>query len=126
MNTQSEQKHLNETLRELFRGSEDYYKHATGYHYTEGVKYVAETCESYWLIDEIAFINYPKEIEEFQVWKLTREFTKEGIPKDSFSLCCEDGNDNIVFSKTIPFSDFKHDSVEIWYCNEVIYLPSEH
>lgn len=39
---------------EHFCGSEEFYKHFLGIHYTEGVKYLAQNSQSYWLIDAIA------------------------------------------------------------------------
>ena len=58
--------------------------------------------------------------EEFQVWKLTVN------DNDSATLICEDGNDNVVFTMPIPFTDFPKGGVTLWFENNVIYLPTEH
>ena len=43
--------------------------------------------------------------EEFQVWKLA-------VKADgSAMLVCEDGNDNVVSTKAIPFTDFPREGV---------------
>jgi hypothetical protein len=42
------------------------------------------------------------------------------------TLACEDGNDNVVFTKEIPFTDFPLDEIALWFSDDVIYLPSEH
>lgn len=116
---------LNEALQQ-FNGTEVYYCHITGYLYTSGVQFLAGTYETYWLIDEILIANQPRMEEEFQVWKLSRVFTEAGEPTDAFKLVCEDGNYNVVYSKHIEFSDFGANSVELWFANNILYLPSEH
>ena len=58
--------------------------------------------------------------EEFQVWKLTVN------PDRTAKLVCEDGNDNTVFEKAIPYTDFPAGGIELWFENSTIYLPSEH
>ena len=40
-------------------------------------------------------------------------------------LTVEDGNDNTVFSKAIPFTDFPPEGITLWFENNTIYLPSE-
>ena len=39
---------------------------------------------------------------------------------------CENGNDNTVFTKAIPFTDFPPEGITLWFANNTIYLPSEH
>jgi hypothetical protein len=90
---------------------------------TDGAKYVADTAGAYWLLEEIAFaqrLEIAVAAEGFQVWKL------EVKDDDSATLTCEDGNDNVVFTKAIPFTDFPKEGVTLWFADNVIYLPSEH
>ena len=42
------------------------------------------------------------------------------------TLTCGDGNDNTVYTKEIPFTDFPADEITLWFANNTIYLPSEH
>ena len=58
--------------------------------------------------------------EEFQVWKLTVH------PDRSATLTCDDGNDNIVFTKKIEYTDFPLDEITLYFANNVIHLPSEY
>jgi hypothetical protein len=58
--------------------------------------------------------------EPFQVWKLTVR------PDRAAVLVCENGNDNIVYTQHIEFSDFPLDEIILWFANNVIYLPGEH
>jgi hypothetical protein len=116
---------LDPAVMHQFTGTENWYRHALvpTITFTDGAKYVADAAGGYWLLDEIAVtqrFNKAVAREEFQVWKLTVNADHTGV------LVCEDGNDNEVFRKDIPFTDFPREGVEIWYANQVIYLPSEH
>jgi hypothetical protein len=109
----------------MFTGSEQFYRHSINRKvvYTEGARQVADAGGGYWLLDEIALIqpcDARVAAEEFQVWKLTVR------PDRTATLVCEDGNDNVVFSKEIPYTDFPLDAITLWFANDTIYLPSEH
>ena len=106
-----------------FTGSENWYRHPFNRKvlFTDGAKHVADAGQAYWLIDEIALAQLQKTIaaEEFQVWKLK-------VNDDcTATLTCEDGNDNIVFTKPIEFTDFPVKEITLWFENNTIYLPSE-
>lgn len=109
-----------------FTGTGVWYTHplgrGRGIVYTEGAQYVAETGGAYWLLDEIVFNQHVAEIwrEDFQCWKLTVD-----TGKSTGVLRCEDGNYNTVFTKVIEYTDFPLDFIELWFENNVIYLPSE-
>ena len=47
-------------------------------------------------------------------------------PDRTATLACEYVNDNVVFSKDIPYTDFPLDAITLWFANNTIYLPSEH
>src|ERR1022692_3546577 len=108
-----------------FTGSDNWYRHPINRNvlYTDGSQHVAEHGGAYWLLDEIAIIQpYNKRVaaEEFQVWKLTVH------PDRSATLTCDDGNDNIVFTKKIEYTDFPLDEITLYFANNVIHLPSEY
>jgi hypothetical protein len=42
------------------------------------------------------------------------------------TLTCDDGNDNIVFTKKIEYTDFPLDEITLYFANNVIHLPSEY
>lgn len=117
----------NEMIHALcqFTGTMQYYMHMSGYHYTDGVHHLAENYHCYWLLTEILIANYPRQLEEFQVWKLKRCYKTPDEPTDAFILTMEDGDKNNCFTKEIPFSDFAADCIELWFTNDVLYLPSE-
>lgn len=108
-----------------FTGSEHWYRHGLvrDILFTDGAKYVADKGGAYWLLDEIAFAQRGDKrvaAEEFQVWKLTVQ------PDRTATLACGDGNGTTVFQKALDYTDFPAESVELWFENNTIYLPSEH
>lgn len=116
---------LNKTDLAQFTGSEQWYRHGINRKvlFTDGAKFVADQAGAYWLLDEIALVQpYDKRVaaEEFQVWKLA-------VKADhTATLSCEDGNDNVVYTKKIPFTDFPGDGITLWFTNNTILLPSEY
>lgn len=108
-----------------FTGSEHWYRHALNRKvlFTDGAKYVADHAGAYWLLDEIALIQpYDKRVaaEEFQVWKLKVNADQTA------ELICEDGNDNVVYTKRIPYTDFPGEGITLWFTDNTILLPSEY
>ncbi|MEM6866817.1 MAG: DUF6876 family protein [Cyanobacteria bacterium P01_C01_bin.121] len=117
-----------------FTGTETIYRYRLGQrilaYYTDGVKYLADNAEAYWLLTEIVSVQSQPNFssEPFQVWHLT--VTEE----QTATLVCEDGNDNVVATKDIPFTDFPLPKIRIWVeYGEVeganmptLLLPSEH
>lgn len=132
MNTQV--KSANENFRE-FNGSEQLFKNpSTNLNYTEGVREISKSTESYWFLDIIASYQAKLKDESFQVWKLVREYTFSVVNdekfvserKDSFNVICEDGNDRILLKQHIHFSDFEFDEYIVWFVDGVALLPSEY
>ena len=106
-------------------GTEQWYRHALNgeVHFTDGAKYVADRVGAYWLLDEIALVQLNNKrvgAERFQVWKLN---VNADMTAD---LTCEDGNDNVVCTKTIPFTDFPLEGITFWFTDNTILLPSEY
>jgi hypothetical protein len=116
---------LSERDLRQFTCTENWYKHGLNPRvmFTDGAKHVADEGGAYWLIDAIAiYQRYEKRVaaEPFQVWKLTVRDDRTA------SLVCTDGNDNIVYTQHIEYTDFPIDEITLWFANNVIYLPSEH
>ena len=116
---------LRESDLRQFIGSETWYRHSLNPKvlYTEGVRYVAQKGGAYWLIDVIALAQLTEKWvarEEFQVWTLTVHGDR------SARLVCDDGNDTIVYSQTIDFTDFPLETVRIYFTDNTVLLPSEY
>ena len=74
--------------------------------------HVAEAGGGFWLLDEIALIqSYDARIAAEGVQGLTLTVR----PDRTAALVCEDGNNNIVFSKEIPFTDFPLETITLWF-----------
>lgn len=107
-----------------FTGTEQWYQHGLNRKltFTDGVKYLADNAGAYWLVDEIAIanmLNRKVQAEEFQVWILEAK-------NSHGKLRCEDGNGDIVYRKSIPFTDFPLPEVRVWMSGGVMMLPSEY
>jgi hypothetical protein len=107
-----------------FTGSENWYRHSLNPQvlYTDGAKFLAEEGGAYWLLDIIATTQSVPAVraEEFQAWKLLVNVDR------SATLYCEDGNNNVVFSQSIPYTDFPLYNLMLYFANQVIHLPSEY
>jgi len=111
-----------------FTGSEQFYRHglSRNHIYTEGVQFLAERAQAYWLLDKIALHGSSKiGCERFQVWKLTVN------PNGSATLTTEDGNDNVLRTENLSYTDFPLQEIALWSVrNELngytIMLPSEY
>jgi len=108
-----------------FTGTTKWYRHPVVKKmlYTDGIKYVVERAGAYWLIDEITYQQYHPRVknEEFQVWELIVD-----LDKSSAVLTCDDGNDRILYTKRIDYTDFPLKEIKIYVTNNVILLPSEY
>ena len=107
-----------------FTGTEQYYRHISGLHYTDGVAYLAREAGAFWLIDEVMFGMLDKKMakyRDFAVWILRVNLeTKEA------DLIVEDGNDNVISKRKIGFTTFPLAEISLWFENGVLILPSEH
>jgi hypothetical protein len=116
---------LDATVLAQFTGSEHFFRHplVRDVIYTEGIRYVAETAEAYWLIDEIV-LAYRSQAnlrhEEFQKWELS-------VSADlSATLICDDGNGCRLYVRVIDRTDFSASGVSFYLCDNTLLLPSEY
>ena len=116
----------NNLLHELkhFTGSESFYRHPLNRKivYTEGVQYLAEKANAYWLLDYIVFNQHEPKIkaEEFQVWQIMVKDDNTAIIK------VEDGNTNLIKRFELTFTDFPLQDFTLWFVNNTLLLPSEY
>ena len=105
-----------------FKGTEQYYTYFFGFVFTDGIKTIAEEEKCFWFIDCIVSYQLSEKFrkEEFQVWKIER------IKETQFLLTATDGNNKVLVTQEIPFSDFFFSDFTIWKEGNVLLLPSEH
>lgn len=104
-----------------FSGTENWYKHWLGILYTDGVKYLAEKANAYWLIDVVA--SYQKTLKDvpFQLWTLTVKEDRSAIIQMR-----EDGDVPPRVEQFIEYSDFPLESIKLYFIDGVLLLPSEY
>ncbi len=123
-------------LRQFSGGDERYTHWLRRITYTEGIKYLAETCQSYWLIDLIASHqpNVLRKIaragdRDFQVWEV--RCPKEG----GFVAVCHNGKSESVTGEAGKivycrqngeYTDFPLESIKLYVVDGVLLLPSEY
>jgi len=101
-----------------FYGTCQWWKNAAlNFTYTDGIKYLWESCESYWLLTAIS--SY-KRTEPFQVWTLT---VKDRIATLTMK---EDKNLPVLVKQEIPYTDFPLDEIQVWLIDGTLILPSEY
>ena len=109
-----------------YSGSESFYRHSLGkFIYTDGVQYLAENAECYWLLDIIGSLNFhPDKFMEKEEFMCMNLVVKSGTTKAVFTA--DDGNDNILYTQEIPSTDFPLSEIKLFYCNQTLLLPSEY
>jgi hypothetical protein len=94
-----------------FTGTNGYHRMYANFYLTDGAKYLAEKAECFWLFDlywsHIMSI-VPSE-NEFTVLKMT-------VQKSSAYVSIEDGNDNVLASQFVEYTDFPLPSITL-YCS---------
>ncbi len=105
-------------------GTETWFRHPLfrKFLFTEGVQFLAEAAECFWLIDMIFGFQLDQQAvkdEYFQTWDLTVGENKTA------TLTCGDGNDNIVFTHNLTFTTFPLESIRLFFTDNVLLLPSE-
>lgn len=108
-----------------FTGTENYYRYQNLL-LTDGVYYLAHEGECFWLMDAIfshLVTNSSLARQEFIALNLKVQNSKA-------KLVFEDGNDGILASQNIPYTDFPLEKIKLFLVREasqfVVMLPSEY
>lgn len=111
--------------RELnhFTGTTQLYYHPmfSKYKYTDGVRFLAQNAECYWLLEHIFIHQTDPKIkgEEFQVWEIKVEDSKARIVVDN-------GNNHILKVFDIEYTDFPLAEYKLWMVGDTLLLISEY
>lgn len=87
---------------------------------TDGVKYLADKAQAYWLIDIIESYQPRLRNEEFQTWHI-----KLDAKGSRATVWAEDGNGNVLVTQKIPYTDFPLSHYKLFVENGIIMLPQE-
>lgn len=102
------------------------------FHFTAGVKHLADTDGCYWLVDEIAFAQPWLRTVPFQVWRLEVNLAKgTALLTAHADWSSQDpAAFPALYSKRIPFTDFPRASLKLYVeqgeSAPVLLLPEEH
>jgi len=111
-----------------FTGTSQYYQ----YHFlklTDGVKYLADEAQTYWLLDIIVSYQLKANIrkEHFQVWELKLLPKDEATGRQAAVVTMKiDTNEPLMVSQNITNTDFPLDSITLFLIDGVIILTSEY
>jgi len=113
----------------MFTGTEQY--HRLSYLpllATDGVAYLMENAEAFWLFDAIASYQPKLKKEEFQVWFLEKNKTGSGAVLKGYRDYSEKNPDKFkpLVTQKIPYTDFPLKKVKLYVQNGVALLPSEY
>lgn len=106
---------IEEELTKFNNGTSHYYRNVAWSKnvHTDGVHWIAEVCQAYWLIDAIEAWQTKAKVrkEEFQVWKLQVQDDKSAL------LICEDGHEDSpeVCRQRIPYTDFPLKEIKFYF-----------
>jgi hypothetical protein len=90
--------------------------------FTDGVKYVVESRQAYWLVMYI-YARYVHVRALRDEPFITIEMTTED---DTAEVIFTDGNNNILHAEEIGYTDYPDAGVCMWLVNGVLMLPSEY
>ncbi|CAH8283421.1 hypothetical protein EV196_102381 [Mariniflexile fucanivorans] len=112
-----------------FIGSETFYKiPLIGTRFTDGIKYLADTAECFWLVTDASVIAKSLMSKSYFV---TVDF-KRLSEKERAEKQCEaiinysDGNDNIFETHRYNVTDFPLDELRLFFVDNTLMLPSEY
>lgn len=104
-----------------FTGTENYYLYYNII-LTDGAMWLAQEAECFWLFDMIGSLQFTNcKDEPFIVCRL-----RVNIDKKTGVFTADDGDDNILYNQSIPFTDFPLEEMKLYLCNGVCMLPSEY
>ena len=114
---------LTEELK-VFTGSDTFIRHGMyrAFVFTEGVKYLAEKAQCWWLVDDILLYQSDPAIKDlrFQTWILKKSDSGAAV------LRVEDGDEKHVKSFDVRFTDFPMSEFTLWLVGGTLLLPSEY
>ena len=111
-----------------FSGTENYYRIMPNVLMTDGAKFVADKGGVYWLMTTIA--SYLPEFTEKETFIVANLTVSRSESSCTALLKLDDGNDNILATQFIEYTDFELDEIKLYACYNgdmwVIMIPREY
>ena len=104
-----------------FIGTLNYYRHFTGIKFTDGIKFLADKCGCYWLLDVVCSYQHKLKNVKFQIWSI-----KVNDDKSALVSMSEDTGQRIAVKQELEFTDFPLKEYEFYLIEGVILLKSEY
>ncbi len=104
-----------------FIGTTQYYRNYTGLLFTDGIKYLADQAECYWLIDLVGSYQPQLRRVPFQLWELA-------VEEDRSAVVCakEDTGEPVIVEQSIPYTDFPMQEFSFYCVDGVMMLRNEY
>lgn len=114
-----------------FTGTENYHKVSlTPVVVTDGVKYLIDKANAYWLIDAIGSYQGEKKFKDegFQVWILKKDKEGKGATLSAYRDYSEKDPKKFkpLVTQKIEYTDFPIDEIKLYEIDGVVLLPSEY
>ncbi len=91
--------------------------------YTDGIKFLAETAQAYWLIDVIH--SYQSKADRlcdgFQIWNIRVNEDRTAVIE-----CRSDSDQDPVITQRLEYTDFPLKELKLYVAANTIMLPSEY
>jgi hypothetical protein len=122
---------INEIIGGLqhFHGSEMLYQiPLMGTRYTEGIKYLANAAECYWLITDASIMAKCLMAKSRFITVDFKRLSQEKQDHSGYEaeIIYTDGNDNILESHRYRITDFPLDEMRLYFVDNTLMLPSEY
>ena len=106
-----------------FMHSENKYQHDSGYHYTDGIKFIVEKLHCSWLLDTILFS------QEFKVLNKNKSYQDITINVNIYyqtgCITFKDKSGDTIHTQNISMTEFPIKELTLKYNNGLLQLPSE-
>lgn len=110
-------------LLDNFMGSEHFYRIYPNVIITEGVKFLCEQAQCFWLVDAIFSYQTIKNVakEPFQVIDLTVD-----LENQTGLIVVTDGNGVELTRQELEYTDFLLSKIRLYYTDQTVLLPREY
>lgn len=128
MKTKVSAEEIRNDLRQ-FTGSEQLHKNWLGLKFTDGIKYLVDAAQAYWLLDVIGSHLCTKKNLRGVPFLVARLVVKDS--KAVFTMHTDWSDENpekfpAVCRQRIPYTDFPLDEIKLYCIRGTVMLPSEY
>lgn len=113
-----------------FTGTEGYHRFSilSKMVLTDGMKYICDSCQSYWLMDIVASVQQEDKIIEnqnFIVWRIKLNETGKGFNVSAYRDS-PFNKENLLYEQVGGYTDFPLKEFVFYQCDNVILLTQEY